>query len=71
MPGGGYAGLHLASQLSKAGVPFTLVEPKEYFHHCVAALRAAVNPGALGTIDHLKDLTTILLQITCPRLPFL
>ena len=26
-----------------------MVEPKEYFHHCVAALRAAVNPGALGT----------------------
>ena len=23
---------------------FTLIEPKEYFHHCVAALRAAVDP---------------------------
>ena len=23
---------------------FTVIEPKEYFHHCVAALRAAVSP---------------------------
>jgi len=42
--GCGYAGLHLASELKKAGVKFTLIEPKEYFHHCVAALRAAVDP---------------------------
>ena len=25
-------------------VKFTVIEPKEYFHHCVAALRAAVSP---------------------------
>jgi len=33
-----------AAELDKAGVGFTLVDPKEYFHHCVGALRAAVNP---------------------------
>ena len=34
-----------AAELLKIGVAFTLVDPKEYFHHCVGALRAAVNPG--------------------------
>ena len=34
-----------AAELEKAAVSFTLVDPKEYFHHCVGALRAAVNPG--------------------------
>ena len=34
-----------AAELLKVGVAFTLVDPKEYFHHCVGALRAAVNPG--------------------------
>jgi len=42
--GCGYAGLQLASDLKTAGVKFTVIEPKEYFHHCVAALRAAVVP---------------------------
>ena len=37
--GGGYAGLELAAALTKSGLPFTLIEPKEYMHHCVAALR--------------------------------
>jgi len=43
--GCGYAGLQLASDLRTAGVKFTVIEPKEYFHHCVAALRAAVEPA--------------------------
>lgn len=42
--GCGYAGLQLASDLKTAGVKFTVIEPREYFHHCVAALRAAVDP---------------------------
>jgi len=42
--GGGYAGVQAAAELLKVGVAFTLVDPKEYFHHCVGALRAAVNP---------------------------
>jgi len=46
--GGGYAGIQAASNLDKAGIPFTLVDPKEYFHHCVGALRAAVSPEYLS-----------------------
>ena len=42
--GGGYGGMELASQLLKLGIPFTLIDPKEYFHHCVGALRCAVDP---------------------------
>ena len=43
--GGGYGGVQAAVSLKKAGVSFTIVDPKEYFHHCFAALRVAVNPG--------------------------
>jgi len=42
--GCGYAGFTMAVQLKRAGVKFSLVEEKQYFHHCVGALRAAVNP---------------------------
>jgi len=42
--GSGYGGLTVATELIKTGVKFTLIEPKEYFHHCVGALRAAVYP---------------------------
>jgi len=42
--GGGYGGVQAAVSLKKAGVSFTIVDPKEYFHHCFAALRVAVNP---------------------------
>jgi len=40
--GCGYAGLQMASELRKWNVAFTVIEPKDYMHHCVAALRAAV-----------------------------
>eukprot|EP00092_Neocalanus_flemingeri_P015668 GFUD01016959.1.p1 GENE.GFUD01016959.1~~GFUD01016959.1.p1 ORF type:complete len:376 (+),score=91.40 GFUD01016959.1:233-1360(+) len=54
--GGGYAGLQVAVDLRKAGVKFTIIDPKEYFHHCVGALRAAVNPEyAVKTAIPLKD----------------
>ena len=43
--GGGYGGVQAAADLKKAGVKFTIIDPKEYFHHCIAALRAAVKPG--------------------------
>ena len=43
--GGGYAGIELASILKKWKVPFTLIDPKEYFHHNVGALRAVVDEG--------------------------
>ena len=43
-----------AAELLKVDVAFTLVDPKEYFHHCVGALRAAVNPG--NFLDkHIRD----------------
>ena len=41
--GGGYGGMHLGCLLQEWGVPFTLVDPKEYFHHCVGALRGVVD----------------------------
>ena len=37
--------LQAAAGLAKAEVPFTLVDPKEFMHHCCGALRAAVSPG--------------------------
>ena len=43
--GGGYAGIELASILKKWKVLFTLIDPKEYFHHNVGALRAVVDEG--------------------------
>ena len=42
--GGGYGGSELATLLLKHNLPFTLIDPKDFFHHNVAALRAAVNP---------------------------
>jgi NADH dehydrogenase FAD-containing subunit len=41
--GGGYGGIQMASNFKKSGLPFTLVDPKQYFHHNIAAGRAAVN----------------------------
>jgi len=42
--GGGYGGIALASTLQKNQIPFTLVDPKDCFHHNVAACRAGVFP---------------------------
>jgi hypothetical protein len=39
--------LQAAAELKKAGVAFKLIDNKEYFHHCVGALRASVFPGML------------------------
>ena len=43
--GGGYGGIHCAAQLLKDGIKFTLIDEKDFFHHNVGALRAAVFPG--------------------------
>ena len=43
--GGGYGGIALASELKKYKIPFTLIDPKDCFHHNVAACRASVFPG--------------------------
>ncbi len=40
-----YGGMQLASQLKKSGIPFTLIDNKEYFHHRVGGLRATIFPG--------------------------
>ena len=43
--GGGYAGMELGTILLKWEVPFTIIDPKEYFHHVVGGLRAVVDRG--------------------------
>uniref|UniRef100_A0A3P9H3V6 Ferroptosis suppressor protein 1 n=1 Tax=Oryzias latipes TaxID=8090 RepID=A0A3P9H3V6_ORYLA len=47
--GGGFAGIAAARQLKSRGVPFTLIDMKEAFHHNLAALRASVQPFAQRT----------------------
>jgi len=42
--GGGYGGIKLANNLKGKG-SFTLIDPKDSFHHNMAALRAATVPG--------------------------
>ena len=48
--GGGYGGMCCAASLKQLQIPFTLVDPKAFFHHTVGALRAAVQPGEILTI---------------------
>ncbi|XP_074088545.1 ferroptosis suppressor protein 1 isoform X2 [Macrotis lagotis] len=43
--GGGFGGIAAASQLQSWGIPFTLVDMRDAFHHNVAALRASVESG--------------------------
>ncbi|XP_036591326.1 ferroptosis suppressor protein 1 [Trichosurus vulpecula] len=43
--GGGFGGIAAASQLQSWGVPFTLVDMRDAFHHNVGALRASVESG--------------------------
>jgi len=40
--GGGYGGMESAAECLRLGIPFTLIDPKEYFHHNLGALRAMV-----------------------------
>ncbi|QQP54264.1 Hypothetical protein FKW44_007042, partial [Caligus rogercresseyi] len=42
--GGGYAGIKLATILKLWGVPFILIDPKDYFFVNLAALRAVLYP---------------------------
>ena len=49
--GGGYGGIALASTLQKNQIPFTLIDPKDCFHHNVAACRAGVFPGRLKIVQ--------------------
>lgn len=43
--GGGFGGTAAAQQLKSRGIPFTLIDLRDAFHHNVAALRAAVQSG--------------------------
>ena len=36
--GGGYGGVQAAASLRNAGIKFTIIDPKEYFHHCYCLL---------------------------------
>jgi len=40
--GGGYGGMESAAECLRLGIPFTLIDPKEFFHHNLGALRAMV-----------------------------
>lgn len=40
--GGGYGGMEAAAECLSLGIPFTLIDPKEFFHHNVGALRGLV-----------------------------
>ena len=53
--GGGYGGMELASILKKWNIPFTLIDPKEYFHHNVGALRAVVDEGKFHNISGIRN----------------
>ena len=46
--GGGYGGVQLACRLKTLGIPFYIIDPKEYFHHCVGALRGVVEPSTVS-----------------------
>ena len=43
--GGGYAGMAAAVRLKELGIPFTLIDKKNFFYHCVGVLRGVVEPG--------------------------
>ena len=45
--GGGYGGIQLCRQLQKAGATFTLIDPKSYFYHNVACVRAVVDTSKI------------------------
>ena len=45
--GGGYAGMACAVRLKEIGIPFTLIDKKDFFYHCVGVLRGMVEPGTL------------------------
>ena len=47
--GGGYAGINLARPLDDHA-DVTLVEPRDYFVHNVAAIRSLVQPDLLETL---------------------
>ncbi len=50
--GAGYGGISLANQLMKhPGANFTIINPRDSFHHNVGGLRAVVQPGNITLSD--------------------
>ena len=45
--GAGYAGCELARMLKKVDAQYTLIDSRDCFHHCIAAVRAVVEEGTL------------------------
>ncbi len=43
--GAGYGGTALCMELQRMGISYTLISPRDYMHHNVAALRAVVAKG--------------------------
>ena len=43
--GAGYGGTKVALELQKAGIPYTLINPRDCMHHNLGALRAVCEPG--------------------------
>ena len=43
--GAGYGGITLGTELLKHKANFTIISPRDCFHHNVGALRASVQPG--------------------------
>lgn len=47
--GGGFGGIAAAQGLKSEGIPFTLIDMRDAFHHNPASLRASVQPGFAQT----------------------
>lgn len=43
--GGGFGGVAAGQHLKSKGIPFTLIDVRDAFHHNIAALRASVQSG--------------------------
>ena len=43
--GAGFGGMECGVTLKKLGVPFKIIDPKNFFHYNVGALRATVQEG--------------------------
>ena len=43
--GAGYGGIKVGLDLQKAGIPYTLINPRDCMHHNLGALRAVCVPG--------------------------
>lgn len=70
--GGGYGGMDLAAKLKELQIPFSLIDPKEYFYHHVAALRGVLESDYLPkiAIDFKKTFEDSFVQGTVASVDF-